>query len=226
MNSIYTRSELLVGLEALSKLKEAKVFVAGLGGVGSWAAEALARSGVGNITVCDADSIEITNINRQIYALGSTVGQPKTKAAGMRIHDINPQCQVTEKQARITAENVEEILGKDRYDALIDAVDDTAAKTALAVYCEKAGIYEISAMGTGAKTDPTRLKVSDIYQTNICPLAKVMRRRLKDAGVKALDCVWSDEPPVKIKDTIPSMVFVPASAGLIAARTVVMKIIS
>ncbi|MBR5995466.1 MAG: tRNA threonylcarbamoyladenosine dehydratase [Eubacteriaceae bacterium] len=226
MNSIYTRSELLVGEQAVSRLRGAKVFVAGLGGVGSWAAEALARSGVGNITVCDADTIEITNVNRQIYALGSTAGQPKTKVAGARIHDINPQCLVKEIQARITADNVEEILGEERYDALIDAVDDTAAKTALAVYCEKAGIYEISAMGTGAKTDPTLLKVSDIYQTKICPLAKVMRRHLKDAGVKALDCVWSDESPVKIKDTIPSMVFVPAAAGLIAARTVVMKIIS
>ncbi len=232
MKEEYLRTAALIGEEGLNKLKNSAAAVFGLGGVGSYAAEALVRSGIGTVYIYDSDKVAKSNINRQLIALSSTVGMYKTEAEAARLNDINPDCNIIEKREFVTPQCD---IPFDSFDFIIDAVDNVTAKLFLAVEAEKRKVPIISVMGTGNKLDPTRLKITDIYKTSVCPLARVMRYELKKRGVKKLTVVWSDETPVKpadygeYRDTgrIPpaSMAMVPACAGLYAASYAIRKII-
>lgn len=226
------RAEMLLGAQAMNKLAASRVAVFGIGGVGSYCAEALARMGIGNITVVDDDVVAPSNINRQLYALQSTVGQPKVDIAAARINDINPDCIVTKKRIRY-AENVASDFDMRNYDYVVDAVDTVSAKLLLVQKCHDANVPIVSCMGTGNKLDPTAFRVADISQTTVCPLARVMRRELKKRGIATLKVVYSAEPPqvpeqleVTAKRQTPgSLSFVPPVAGMILASVVVKDLI-
>lgn len=222
---IFSRTERLIGEDALRKLQNSNIIIFGLGGVGSYTAEALARSGVGKMTVVDKDTVDITNINRQLYALHSTVGKPKAEVAKARILDINPECEVTAVAKMYLPENSEEF-NLSQYDYIIDAIDNVTAKIDLAVKAEHLDIPIISSMGTGNKLDPTAFKVSDIYRTSVCPLCRVIRTQLKKRGVKKLKVVYSEEMPKTDGERTPASIsFVPPAAGLIIAGEVIKDII-
>ncbi len=224
-NSFYTKTELLLGEDGINKLKNSSVAVIGLGGVGSYAAEAVARCGVGNITLIDKDTVDITNTNRQLYALSSTVGMEKSDVAKKRCLDINPDCSVTAITENISREIIPEVL-VGNYDYIIDAIDDVNAKVELIKYAYERNIPIITSMGMGNKTDITKISLSPIEKTSVCPLARVMRKRLKDEGIKKVMCVYSTEEP-KVRLPKPSsIVFVPAAAGLLMAQHVVMSIVN
>ena len=226
----FARTALLLGEDAVNSLATKSVAVFGVGGVGGYVVEALARSGVGKITLFDKDAVDITNINRQIIALGSTVGRYKCDVMKERILDINPCAEVFCHNVFYLPENADEY-PLDQYDYVVDAIDNVAAKIELAVRTHKAGVKMISAMGAGNKTDPTRFEVTDIYKTTVCPLARVMRRELKARGVPSLKVVYSREEakkPIPPSDydgatRLPtaSLAFVPSVAGLIIAREVI-----
>ena len=232
MKEEYLRTAALIGEEGLDRLKNSTVAVFGLGGVGSYAAEALVRSGIGSVYIYDSDRVAKSNINRQLIALSSTVGIYKTEAEAARLKDINPDCTIIEKREFVTPESN---IPFDRFDFIIDAVDNVTAKLFLAAESERQEVPIVSVMGTGNKLDPTRLKITDINKTSVCPLARVMRYELKKRGVKRLAVVWSDETPIKpadwgeYRDTgrIPpaSMAMVPGAAGLYAASYVVRKLL-
>jgi tRNA A37 threonylcarbamoyladenosine dehydratase len=190
-----SRTQLVMGCEAIEKLRNAAVAVFGLGGVGSYVAEALARAGVGTLALIDDDRICLTNINRQIIALHSTVGKQKVDAMAERIFDINPKCRVEKHQCFYTPENADEF-DLTRYSYVVDAVDMVSAKLELAVRAARAGVPMISCMGAGNKMDPTKFEVADIYETSVCPLARVMRHELRARGVDHLKVVYSKEPPL------------------------------
>lgn len=226
------RAEMLLGAQAMNKLATSRVAVFGIGGVGSYCAEALARMGIGNITIVDDDVVAPSNLNRQLYALQSTVGQPKVDIAAARINDINPDCIVTKKRIRY-AENVASDFDMRDYDYVVDAVDTVSAKLLLVQKCHDANVPIVSCMGTGNKLDPTAFRVADISQTTVCPLARVMRRELKKRGIATLKVVYSAEPPqvpeqleVTAKRQTPgSLSFVPPVAGMILASVVVKDLI-
>ena len=233
----FSRSELIFGETALKKLSHTRVAVFGLGGVGGYALEALARAGVGEIDIIDSDTVDVTNINRQLIALTSTVGMKKTEIFRNRIKDINPDCRVNVHDVFYLPERAEEF-EFDKFDYVVDAIDTVTAKIDLAVRCTEKGIPIISSMGTGNKLDPTALKVSDIYKTSVCPLARVMRYELKKRGVASLKVVYSEEKPVQpdaeavkrymegTKKNIPaSTSFVPPVAGMIIASEVILDIL-
>lgn len=229
----FIRTELLIGEEGLRKLKNAKVAVFGIGGVGGYAAEALARSGTGGFLLVDKDVVSESNINRQIIATVKTIGRLKAELMKERILDINPQAEVEVKNCFFLPENAEEF-DFTGYDYIIDAVDMVTAKIELALRAEAAGASIISSMGAGNKLDPSRFEVTDIYKTSVCPLARVMRRELKKRGLKKLKVVYSREEaitPGKIlsdesKRMIPgSISFVPSAAGLLLAGEVVKDLI-
>lgn len=221
---IFSRTERLIGEDALRKLQNSNIIIFGLGGVGSYTAEALARSGIGKMTVVDKDTVDITNINRQLYALRSTVGKPKAEVAKARILDINPECEITAIQKMYLPENSEDF-NLSQYDYIIDAIDNVTAKIDLAVKAEQLGIPIISSMGTGNKLDPAAFKVSDIYKTSVCPLCRVMRTQLKKRGVKKLKVVYSEEMPKTDGERTPASIsFVPPAAGLIIAGEVIRDI--
>lgn len=223
--NIFDRTERLIGEEALNKLKKSNIIIFGLGGVGSYTAEALARSGVGKMTVVDKDTVDITNINRQLYALHSTVGRPKAEVARERILDINPLCDVTSVQKMYLPENADEF-NLSEFDCIIDAIDCVSAKIDLAVRAEQLNVPIIASMGTGNKLDPTQFKISDIYKTSVCPLCKVMRKELKARGVRSLKVLYSEEIPKKDGGRTPASIsFVPSVAGLIIAGEVIKDII-
>ena len=217
----FQRLKLLIGAENFSKLNAATVAVFGVGGVGSFAVEALARSGVGHLILIDKDNVDATNINRQIHALGSTVGRSKVEVMRERIRDINPAAQVDAIQKFFLPDGNVEDFFICRYDYVVDAIDTLTAKIFLVEECTRRGIKIISSMGAGNKLDATRFKVGDIFQTSVDPVAKIMRKKLKERGVKNLKVVWSDEPPLPVKDVIGSAAFVPSVAGLILAGEVV-----
>ncbi len=231
MKEEFLRTAALIGEDGLLRLSESAVAVFGIGGVGSYAAEALARSGVGTLYLYDNDRVAKSNVNRQLIALSSTLGRYKTEAAAERCRDINPGCNIIEKREFVTPESE---IPFESFDFIIDAVDNVTAKLFLAAEAEKKGIPIISVMGTGNKLDPTRLKISDIYETEVCPLARIMRRELKKRGVKRLEAVWSDEIPLKprccgeYRETgrIPpaSMAMVSGAAGLAAAAAAIKKL--
>lgn len=196
----FSRTELLIGQEGLEKLKESKVAVFGIGGVGSFAVEALARSGVGQLVLVDDDCVCLTNLNRQLHATRKTVGRPKVEVMKERILDINPRAQVEIHQRFYLPETSQDLI-QDDYDYIIDAVDTVTAKIDLVVQAKKRGIPIISAMGAGNKLDPTKFEVADIYETSVCPLAKVMRKELRNRGIDSLKVVYSKERPLTPKET-------------------------
>lgn len=195
----FSRSQLLLGREAMEKIESATVAVFGIGGVGSYAVEALVRGGVGGLVLFDDDRICLTNLNRQIHATRKTVGRAKAEAMRDRILEINPQCRVEVHQCFYTPENADQF-DLSQYSYIVDAVDTVSAKLELVVRAQKAGVPVISCMGAGNKLDPTKFEVADIYETSICPLARVMRRELRARGVEHLKVVYSREPPL---DPIP-----------------------
>lgn len=234
----FSRIELLLGGGAMEKLKKARVAVFGVGGVGGYAAEALARSGVGAIDLIDSDTVSLTNINRQIIALHSTVGMLKTDAAAARIKDINPDCKVKCHPVFYTPETENEF-DFTEYDYVVDAIDTVVGKIALVMNADKCGTPIICSMGAGNKLDPTAFEVADIYKTSVCPLAKVMRYELRKRGIKHLKAVYSKEMPVvpngtadcpeenvKKKNIPGSVAFVPSVVGLIIAGEVIKDIIN
>lgn len=223
----FSRTELLIGAEGLEKLKNSTVAVFGIGGVGSFAAEALARSGVYGIVLIDDDYICLTNINRQIHALHSTVGQSKVETMKARILDINPKAEVTIYRESYSSENAEKLLSDD-YDYVIDAIDTVGSKLDLIEKCKKYNIPIMSSMGMGNKLDPTKLEVSDIYDTSVCSLAKVMRKQLRKRGIKDLKVIYSKECVMEtgeLSHFLGSVPFVPSVAGLIMASEVVCDLI-
>ncbi len=225
MDTQYTRTEMLLGEEGVKKLRKSSVIIFGVGGVGSYVAEGLARVGVGRITVVDKDSVDITNINRQLPALHSTLGRPKVAVVQERIHDINPECDVEGLQCFFLPDTAD---GFDfsRYDYVVDAIDNVTGKIAIAEKAYNEGTPVISSMGTGNKLDPTKFKVASIEKTKICPLARVMRRELSKRGIKGLKVVYSEEEPVKTGSRTPGSVsFVPSVAGLIIAGEVVKSLL-
>ena len=192
----FSRSQLLLGGEAMEKIKGATVAVFGVGGVGSYAAEALVRGGVGAIALFDDDRICLTNLNRQIHATRGTVGKSKVEAMRQRILSINPDCRVEGNECFYTPENADRF-DLSAYSYVIDAVDTVSAKLALIVRAKRGGVPVISCMGAGNKLDPTRFEVADIYETSVCPLARVMRRELRARGIESLKVVYSKEPPLE-----------------------------
>ena len=229
--NIFSRAELLLGEEALHKLRSARVALFGIGGVGSFAAEALARGGVGHITLVDGDTVSIPNINRQLIALHSTVGKEKTAVMAERIADISPETEVETYPVVYGAEN-RDLLDFSTYDYVIDAIDTVTSKLILIEEAKKAGVPVISCMGTGNKFHPERFEVTDISKTSVCPLAKVMRKELKVRGIKNVKVVYSKEEPQKPAESpetgkrqIPgSLSFVPPVAGLLLAGEVIRHI--
>ncbi len=190
----FSRTELLLGKEGLKKLVGARVVVVGLGAVGSYAVEGLARAGVGALRLVDFDKIRISNINRQLYALDSTVGRPKVEVARQRVLDINPQCKVETLEVFVSSETVGQIL-EGKPDVVIDAIDSVAPKLLLVSSAYHAGLYIISVMGAATRRDPTLIRVGDLAETKICPLARFMRKRLHRRGVdRGVRCVYSIEP--------------------------------
>lgn len=234
MDKKFIRTEMLLGPESMKKLKQSKVIVFGIGGVGSFTAEALARSGVGNLALVDFDDIAVSNINRQIHSTVKTVGKLKVEAMKERILDINPDINVETYPLLYNEESAEELLSGD-IDYIVDAIDMVSSKLDLIERADKKGIRIISAMGAGNKLNPAMLEVEDIYKTSVCPLAKVMRRELKKRGVKKLKVVYSKEEPIVPLDmeknlpgkrqTPGSVSFVPSVSGLIIASEVVKDII-
>lgn len=192
----FSRTELLLGLEGMEKLRNAKVAVFGVGGVGSFTVEALARSGVGSITLIDDDKVCLTNINRQLIATRKTIGKPKVEVMKERILDINPKARVEIYQTFYSLENAD-VIDFSQYDYIVDAIDTVSAKLLLVEKAKLAGTKVISSMGAGNKLDPTKFEVSDIYKTSVCPLAKVMRHELRKRGVTSLKVVYSKEPAMK-----------------------------
>ena len=225
----FSRTELVVGKDGVEKLNNTKIAIFGLGGVGSFALEGLVRAGIGNLVLIDNDCVELTNLNRQILATHKTIGKPKVEIAKQRILDINPNANVEIHQEFFGPET-EGILD-DSIDYIVDCIDTVTAKIELVVRAERLNIPIISCMGTGNKLEPTRFEVADIYKTSICPLAKVMRKELRNRGVKKLKVVYSKEEPIKSnkkdRNQVPgSISFVPSVAGLIIAGEVVKTILN
>ncbi len=228
----FCRMEMLVGEQALEKLQNSHVALFGVGGVGCYAVEALARAGVGKLTLVDDDLFTASNVNRQLYALQSTLGKNKVDVAKDRIADINPNCQVTPLKLRFDATTSSQF-DFSHFDYVVDAIDTVTSKLLLVKLCNQSNTPIISCMGTGNKLDATAFEVADIFQTSVCPLAKVMRKELKNMGIEHLKAVYSKEIPqtptqleTSAKRQTPSSVsFVPSVAGLILAGEVVKDLI-
>lgn len=236
MPNQFTRTEMLLGSEAVHKLKQCRIAVFGIGGVGGYTVEALARSGVGTLDLIDNDTVSLTNINRQIIALHSTVGMNKTEAAKKRLLDINPNIKINTYNTFFTPENSGEF-NFSQYDYIVDAIDTVSGKIELAVQADKANVPIISSMGAGNKLDPTRFEVSDIFKTSVCPLARVMRRELKKRNIRKLKVVYSKEEALSPKcesdedsgmkrQTPASIAYIPSVVGLIIAGEVINDITS
>ena len=243
----FSRTEMLIGTEGINKLKESTVAVFGIGGVGSYTVEALARSGIGKLILVDDDEVCLTNINRQIHATRKTVGKSKVEVMKDRVLEINPKIEVVTFQELYNAENADRMLSRD-YSYVVDAIDMVTSKIDMIERCQAMGIPIISAMGAANKLDPTQLEVTDIYKTSMCPLAKVMRHELRKRDIKKLKVVYSKEKPIKPIDlgggcktecictnkdrtcadrrAIPgSVAFVPSVSGLIIAGEVIKDLI-
>ena len=224
----FSRTELLIGKDGLNKLKNSKVAIFGIGGVGSFATEALVRSGVGNITLIDNDIIDITNINRQIHADITTVGKSKVEVMKNRILNINPDINITTHQLFYDS-NCDEI--NFNFDYIIDAIDSIPSKIDLCIEANRKNIQTISSMGAANKLDPTKFEVSDIYKTSVDPIAKIMRKELKNNNINSLKVVYSEEKPIKIQNSINekkilgSIAFIPSVVGLIIAGEVIKDLI-
>ena len=233
----FARTQMLLGDMAMARLARARVAVFGVGGVGGYVVEALARSGVGALELFDDDAVSLTNLNRQIIATHETLGQAKVEAMAARVRSVAPDCEAVPHRLFYSPETADEV-DLSRFDYVVDAVDTVAAKLELAARATALGVPIISAMGAGNKLDPTQLRVSDISKTSVCPLARVMRRELKKRGVKKLKVAWSTEPPIPAQgspDEAPeahprrsvpgSAAFVPPAMGLVIASQVVRDLI-
>lgn len=224
MDNRFSRTQRILGDDAMERLKNASVIVFGIGGVGGAAVEALARGGVGKIAVVDKDTVDVTNINRQLIALDDTVGMKKTDVAEERMLKINPELKVVKYDLFYLPETADSVRLED-YDFIIDAIDNVTAKLELITRAATLGVPVISSMGTGNKLHPEMLKIADIYKTSVCPLARVMRRELKNRGIKKLTVVYSEEEPVKTASSVPGSVsYTPPVAGYLAASYVLNKL--
>ena len=231
MSEQFSRTEMLIGKDGIEKLKNSKVAIFGIGGVGSYVVEALARAGLGNFILVDNDDVAISNLNRQIIATTKTIGMPKVEVAKQRILEINPEANVEIYQEFFMPET-KGILDE-TVSYIVDAIDTVTAKIELVLRAGKLNIPIICSMGTGNKLDATRFEVADIYKTSVCPLAKVMRKELKQRGIKKLKVVYSKEEPIKVekdetkqKQVPASISYVPSVAGLIIAGEVIKDIIN
>lgn len=233
MKDTFSRTEMLIGADSLNKLRSARVAVFGVGGVGGYIVEALARAGVGAIDIIDNDTVSESNINRQIIALRSTVGQLKTEIMYRRILDINPEAKVNCIGKFVLPENIDEF-DFSSYNYVADAIDTVSGKLAIIEKAHNEGVPVISSMGTGNKLDPTKFEITDIYKTSVCPLARVMRYELKKRGIKKLKVLYSKEEPLKPQiqeknekgKAVPgSISFVPPVAGLIIASEIIKDLI-
>lgn len=241
MEEIFNRLELLIGKEKVNDLHRKSVAVFGLGGVGSYVVEGLSRSGIGNFILIDGDKVDITNINRQIIATTKTVGKEKVDVEEERIKEINPNAKVIKFAEFVTGieSNLELFNAIKNVDYIVDAIDTVSSKIRIIEFAKENNIPVISALGTGNKLDPTKLKLADIYDTKICPLAKVMRKELKKRNIDSLDVVYSEEEPIKILDDnkgieneelkkikkIGSIAFVPSVAGLLISYKVISELL-
>lgn len=229
----FSRTELLVGAEGIERLRNSRVAVFGIGGVGGYVVEALARSGVGTLDLIDNDKVSLTNLNRQIIAMHSTIGRYKVDVAKKRVLDINPAAVVNTYRTFFVPETAADF-DFHAYDYVVDAIDTVTGKIQLIVQADSACTPVISCMGAGNKMDPTAFRVADIYQTSVCPLAKVMRRELKKRGIRKLKVVYSEEVPIEVKAAaetekkriLGSNAFVPSVAGLIMAGEVVRELLA
>ena len=220
-----SRTEQLIGVEGVLKLKNSRVAVFGIGGVGSYVVEALARAGVGALDLIDNDTVAESNLNRQLIALRSTLGMPKVEVAKERILDINPDCSVNIYQRFYLPEEADHFPFAD-FDYIVDAIDTVKAKISLVEEAKKANVPIICSMGTGNKLDPTRFEVADISKTSVCPLAKVMRTELRKRGINHVKVVYSKEEPLNVGNRTPASIsFVPSAAGLIIAGQVIRDLI-
>ena len=234
-NELFSRARMVLGDAAMEKLAGSTVAVFGIGGVGSYIAEALARGGVGHLILCDNDVVSVSNINRQLIALHSTVGRPKVEVMAERIHDINPDAKVEIHQTFYDAQTVGEF-DMANWDYVADAIDSVTSKLLLIETAQKAGVPIISSMGTGNKVDPSRLQITDISKTSVCPLARVMRRELKKRKIYKLKVLFSTEEPITPKyppedganpgrrGTPGSLSFVPSAAGLMIAGEIIREL--
>lgn len=233
MQNEFSRTELLLGAEAIQKLKNSRVAVFGVGGVGGYAVEALARSGVGTLDLIDNDTVSISNINRQIIALHSTLGMLKVDAAARRIHDICPET-IVHRHACFFLPETADSFDFSQYDYVIDCIDTVSGKIEIILRAQAAGVPVISAMGAGNKLNPGMFRVADIYDTKICPLARAMRGLLKKKGVKKLKVVYSEEEAIKPREEIDengrilpgSIAFVPPVVGLMLAGEAIKDLIA
>ena len=236
MDNWLERTELLLGGEKLDMLRRANVLVVGLGGVGAYAAEMIARAGVGRMTIADADTVNASNINRQLVALHSTVGMPKAEVLAARLRDINPEIELTVVNEYIRDERTYELLDSARFDYVVDAIDTLSPKLALILAALERGYPLVSSMGAGAKTDPTRLEIADISKTHHCPLAHMLRKRLHKAGIrKGFRAVFSPEPirdgamiiceEQNKKSNVGTISYIPAMFGIGCASVVIRGII-
>ncbi len=233
-SELFERTELLIGEEALERLAGTRVALFGVGGVGGYALEALVRSGIGDITIIDGDTVSKSNINRQIIATAQTVGRAKVEVAKERAQTINPEVKITALNMFFSKENADSI-DFSSFDYIIDAIDTVSSKIELIMRAKAAGVPIISSMGAGNKLDPTAFEVSDIYRTSVCPLARVMRTELKKRGVKSLKVVYSKEEPKKsvvkestgesVRHSPGSIAFVPSVVGLIIGGEVIKDLI-
>ncbi len=226
MNERFSRAVSIIGEDGLKKLNNASVIVFGLGGVGGAACEALVRAGVGTLGIVDKDVVDVTNLNRQLFATEDTIGIPKTEAAQKRLLSINPDLKIEKYNFFYLPETAHEIdLGK--YDFVVDCIDNVTAKLELVEKCNAIGVPIISSMGTGNKLHPEMLEISDISKTSVCPLARVMRRELKKRGIHKLPVVYSKEEPFKTESAVPGSVsFTPPVAGYLICSYVVRKILN
>ena len=235
MNERFLRTEMILGAPALDKLRRSHVAVFGLGGVGSYAAECLARSGVGTLTLVDQDTVSVSNINRQLCALTSTVGQYKAEVAAARVRDIDPDTVVYPICATYDAAHREDFFAG-KFDYIADCIDLVTCKLDLIQQAGERGIPIISALGTGNKLDPSLLQITDISRTSVCPLARVMRRELRDRGIRHLQVVYSPEPAAETRQleapspgrrSVPASVpWVPSTAGILMASAIVRNLIA
>ena len=221
MNQQYERTIRIIGEEGLKKLRASSVLLFGVGGVGSYVCEALARAGVGALTLVDKDVVDITNINRQIPALHSTVGKPKVSVMAARVRDIDPACKVETKEMFFLPDSEDDI-DFASYDYVVDAVDTVTAKVYIIERAKQTGVPVISSMGTGNKLDGSAFRIADIEDTKVCPLAKVMRRELRKRGISGVKVLYSEEEPQAVGGSIS---FVPSVAGLLIAGEVVRELL-
>lgn len=224
MDTIKTRTESLIGAEAVERLSQARIIVFGIGGVGSFVAEALARAGVGSLAIVDNDTINVTNINRQLIALYSTLGRKKVDVMAERLYDINPAIAVQKFDIYYDKETADKI-DFSQYDYIVDAIDKVTSKLLIIERAEAIKVPIISSMGTGNKLNPSFFEIADIHSTSVCPLARIMRTELKKRGIEKLKVLYSREEPVK-KNRVPASIsFVPGSAGLLLAAEVIKDIV-